>query len=117
MNEALKAVVLVAVGIGAGMSTQVWLKGRLLGEVPGVPLRPELERMLEGMRGGGEGGVDERLHALHSLTRRALDHGTPGGLYAATAYHLAARAVRKNAALTSGEAVPFNGVVGGKVDP
>jgi hypothetical protein len=47
MNEALKAVVLVAVGIGAGMSTQVWLKGRLLGEVPGVPLRPELERMLE----------------------------------------------------------------------
>lgn len=40
--------------------------------------------------------LDERLDALHSLTRRALDHGTPGGLYAATAYHLAARAVRQN---------------------
>jgi hypothetical protein len=57
--------------------------------------------------------VDERLDALHSLTRRALDRGTPGGLYAATAYHLAARAVRQNAhADGSAAADTLGGVVG-----
>ena len=50
--------------------------------------------------------VDERLDALHSLTRRALDHGTPGGLYAATAYHLAARAVRQNEQVRRESAAP-----------
>jgi hypothetical protein len=40
--------------------------------------------------------VDDRLDALHSLTRRSLAKRTDGGLYAATAYHLAARYVRQN---------------------
>jgi hypothetical protein len=42
--------------------------------------------------------VDERLDALHSLTRRALAKRTDGGVYAATAYHLAARRLRQNVA-------------------